>query len=257
MIEGRQAGAGDQRRHRIHRFRCGRPTGRGPHGPEGGPDTAQVMRAPPSWHLAPIPSVPGRSGGEDVERYGLTVGRPMPDVLTKLKTGRHEPGPAAEHDPPARGRPNRRSMAPSLVEFLRNAGGLLPVGELLDATGQDSPGKKSLIQDSGLSLDEAAMKAVKRDSSPARRTANSETQLVEAITREVLGGSPSSPRPCRIRRPWKPRAPGGTGRRAGPGRGGRSEGHGQPDGPGTADAVLAGTGVGTARNKQMAIPAKG
>ena len=126
------------------------------------------------------------------ERYGLTVGRPMPDVLTKLKQADMSLDPLLNMIRAAQGPTESQINGPSLVEFLH----AMPAGCCLwanagRATGQDSPGKKSLIQDSGLSLDEAAMKAVEAGFFAGTENGQlTETQLVEAITREVLGGSP-------------------------------------------------------------------
>ena len=161
--------------------------------PKAARDTAQVMRGAAVLASRAYPHLSPVEAAEKMwERYGLTVGRPMPDVLTKLKQADMSLDPLLNMIRAAQGPTESQINGPSLVEFLRNAGGLLPVGELLDAQqARTPPGKKSLIQDSGLSLDEAAMKAVEAGFFAGTENGQlTETQLVEAITREVLGGSP-------------------------------------------------------------------
>ena len=161
--------------------------------PKAARDTAQVMRGAAVLASRAYPHLSPVEAAEKMwERYGLTVGRPMPDVLTKLKQADMSLDPLLNMIRAAQGPTETQINGPSLVEFLRNAGGLLPVGELLDAQqARTPPGKKSLIQDSGLSLDEAAMKAVEAGFFDGIENGQlTETQLVEAITREVLGGSP-------------------------------------------------------------------
>jgi len=125
-------------------------------------------------------------------KYGLTVNRDLPAILTHLKASNLEIDPLLDTLRGKGPQSDSEIFGQSLVEFLREHGGLAPVGELTDAGTYPTPdGKKKLISDIGKKLDEAAMAAVEAGYFPGTENGQAtETQLVEAILNE-LGGSPT------------------------------------------------------------------
>lgn len=135
---------------------------------------------------------PVESAGKLWAKYGLTVNRDLPAILTHLKASNLEIDPLLDTLRGKGPQSDSEIFGQSLVEFLREHGGLAPVGELTDAGTYPTPaGKKKLISDIGKKLDEAAMAAVDAGYFPGTENGQAtETQLVEAILNE-LGGSPT------------------------------------------------------------------
>jgi pimeloyl-ACP methyl ester carboxylesterase len=73
-------------------------------------------------------------------------------------------------------------FGPSLVEFVRSQGGILPSGELHDADMNNRPFQRNLVQPNGLSVERAATLAVEAGYFPGMESgAITETDLLDAL----------------------------------------------------------------------------
>ena len=116
---------------------------------------------------------------------------PLPEILTKRPNFKAEIDPFIDMLRAGQGPSESDIFGKSLGDFIRERGGLAPVGELLDVEKVKTPAfKTKLIQDMGKRLDEMAMAAVEAGYFPGTENGQlTETQLVEAILNEIGGGS--------------------------------------------------------------------
>lgn len=130
---------------------------------------------------------PVQSAGKLWEKYGLTVRRDMPAVLTQIKSANLDVDPLLDMLRGTGGPTDTATFGQSLVSFLRERGGLAQIGELLDAASYLTPaGQKKLVTDTGMTLDDAAMAA--QEAGYFQNTDH--TALVDAILNE-LNGTPA------------------------------------------------------------------
>lgn len=130
---------------------------------------------------------PVQSASKLWAKYGLTVRRDMPAVLTQIKSANLDVDPLLDMLRGTGGPTDTATFGQSLVTFLRERGGLAQIGELLDAASYPTPaGQKKLITDNGMTLDDAAMTA--QEAGYFQNTDH--TALVEAILNE-LNGNPA------------------------------------------------------------------
>ena len=109
---------------------------------------------------------------------------PLPEILTKRPNFKAEIDPMLDMLRAGKGVKEQDIFGKSLVEFIRERGGLAPVGELQDVGTFDA----KLIQELGAKLDDMAMKAVEAGYFPGTEDGQlTETQLVEAILNELAG----------------------------------------------------------------------
>ena len=116
---------------------------------------------------------------------------PLPEILAKRPNFKAEIDPFLDMIRAGQGPSESDIFGKSLVDFVRERGGLAPVGELLDVEKVKTPAfKTKLIQDMGKRLDEMAMAAVEAGYFPGVESGQlTETQLVEAILNEIGGGA--------------------------------------------------------------------
>ncbi|MFA5026617.1 MAG: hypothetical protein WC713_01980 [Candidatus Methylomirabilota bacterium] len=114
----------------------------------------------------------------------------LPEILTKRPNFKAEIDPLLDMIRAGKGPSEQDIFGKSLVDFIRERGGLAPVGELADVEKIGTPSfQKKLIQDAGKRLDEMAMAAVEAGYFPGTENGQlTETQLVEAILNELGGG---------------------------------------------------------------------
>ena len=113
----------------------------------------------------------------------------LPEILTKRPNFKAEIDPMLDMLRAGQGPSEQDIFGTSLVDFIRERGGLAPVGELQDVEKVKTPAFKSkLIQDLGKRLDEMAMAAVEAGYFPGTEDGQlTESQLVEAILNEIGG----------------------------------------------------------------------
>ena len=116
---------------------------------------------------------------------------PLPEILTKRPNFKAEIDPFLDMIRSGQGPSESDIFGKSLVEFIRDQGGLAPIGELQDVEKIKTPAfRKNLIQELGANLDDMAMKAVEAGYFPGTENGQlTETQLVEAILNEIGGES--------------------------------------------------------------------
>jgi hypothetical protein len=123
------------------------------------------------------------------DKYGLTVSRPLPDVLTRDRRSDAQVDPLLDRlrsgDLPA----EKDIYGKSLVDFLIERGGLRKYGELTDVDLGRGPFQRNLVQpETGMDADRAAEQAVEAGYLQGRGFEDvTERDLFDAIDEELSG----------------------------------------------------------------------
>ena len=122
-------------------------------------------------------------------QYGLNVSRPMPDILTQNLQSDISIDPLIDMLRSGKGLPtDTQVFGKSLTEFIRDAGGLLPAGELRDIDYDRKPFMRNVVQENGMSADMAAEKAVEAGYFPELDMGNiTESDIFNALGDEMGG----------------------------------------------------------------------
>ncbi|CAB4144463.1 hypothetical protein UFOVP456_43 [uncultured Caudovirales phage] len=124
--------------------------------------------------------------------YGLSVTRPLPDVLTRDTRADVSIDPLLDRLRSAQEIRDQDVFGLSLVEFVRNQGGILPSGELQDADVGNRPFQRNLLQPQGMSPDRVAELAIEAGYFPGRTTGDmTESDIFDALDEELRGGTPT------------------------------------------------------------------
>lgn len=124
-------------------------------------------------------------------RYGLTVGRQMPGVLTTRPTSDITLDPLLDALRAGAFPTDQQIFGRSLAEFVRDSGGLVPSGETrtADENMERRPFQKKLTQKDGMSLDKALEAAVQAGYFPGMTAGDlSEADFLNALDDDLRGG---------------------------------------------------------------------
>ena len=139
-----------------------------------------------------ITNLAERSGQDPMalhERYSLTVTRPLPEVLTKKTQADIYLDPLLDRLRTADFPTDAQIFGTSLVEFIRQSGGIQAYGELTDADYDNRPFQRNLIQAQGMTADRAAEMAVEAGYFPDISMEQiTEADLFDALDEELRGG---------------------------------------------------------------------
>jgi len=122
--------------------------------------------------------------------YGLTVGRPMPGVLTTSPTSDITIDPLLDALRAGSFPTDQQIFGRSLAEFVRDSGGLVPSGEILtaDENMERRPFQKKLTQKDGMSLDKALEAAVQAGYFPGMTAGElTEADFLNALDEDLRG----------------------------------------------------------------------
>jgi hypothetical protein len=126
------------------------------------------------------------------QQYSLGVTRPLPDVLTQNTRADIAFDPMLDTLRSGQEITDEQVFGPSLVEFVRSQGGILPSGELLDADMGNRPFQRNLVQAEGLSADQVGERAVQAGYFPGRDIGSiTEADIFDALDEELRGGTPA------------------------------------------------------------------
>jgi hypothetical protein len=126
------------------------------------------------------------------EQYSLGVTRPLPDVLTQNTRADIAFDPMLDTLRSGQEITDEQVFGPSLVEFVRSQGGILPSGELLDADMNNRPFQRNLVQAEGLSADQVGERAVQAGYFFGRDIGSiTEADIFDALDEELRGGTPA------------------------------------------------------------------
>lgn len=124
------------------------------------------------------------------ERYGLTINRKIPDVLTTAPTSDISIDPLLDSLRAGSFPTDREIFGRGLAEFIRDSGGILPSGETLTAQEnmERRPFQKNLVQAKGMSLDKALEAAVQAGYFPNQSTGTlTEADFLNALDEDLRG----------------------------------------------------------------------
>lgn len=154
---------------------------------------ARTAEAYATVYAKTIVNLAERSGQDPMalhERYGLSVNRPLPEVLTKKTQADIYLDPLLDRLRASDFPTDQQVFGTSLVEFIRQAGGIQAYGELVDADYDNRPFQRNLIQPKGMTADRAAELAVEAGYFPdISMESITEADLFDALDEELRGGS--------------------------------------------------------------------
>ncbi len=140
-----------------------------------------------------INSLATRAGIDPValhEQYSLGVSRPLPEILTRDTRADINLDPLLDTLRSGTTPTDMDIFGPSLVEFVRAQGGILPTGELVDADMNNRPFQRNLVQLAGLSPDQIGERAVEAGYFPGRDVGSiTEADIFDALDEELRGGN--------------------------------------------------------------------
>lgn len=123
------------------------------------------------------------------DRYGLTVNRQIPDVLTTAPTSDISIDPLLDSLRAGNFPTDREIFGRSLAEFIRDSGGVVASGETLTAQEnmERRPFQKNLVQPNGMTLDMALEKAVGAGYFPNQNDKLTEADFLNALDEDLRG----------------------------------------------------------------------
>ena len=124
------------------------------------------------------------------QQYGLGVTRPLPDVLTRDTRADINIDPILDTLRNGTVATDEQIFGKSLVEFVREQGGIQPTGELLDADYNNRPFQRNLVQKDGLTADQIAERAIEAGYFEGKTFGDiTETDIYDALDEELRGGN--------------------------------------------------------------------
>lgn len=126
------------------------------------------------------------------QQYSLSVSRPLPEVLTRDTRADINLDPMLDALRAGKSIQDQDIFGPSLVEFVRAQGGIVPSGELVDADIGNRPFQRNLVQPKGLTPDQIGERAVEAGYFPGLDTGSiTEADIFDALDEELRGGNPT------------------------------------------------------------------
>lgn len=124
------------------------------------------------------------------QQYGLGVTRPLPDVLTRDTRADINIDPILDTLRNGTVATDEQIFGKSLVEFVREQGGIQPTGELLDADYNNRPFQRNLVQKDGLTADQIAERAIEAGYFSGKTFGDiTEADIYDALDEELRGGN--------------------------------------------------------------------
>lgn len=124
------------------------------------------------------------------QQYGLGVTRPLPDVLTRDTRADINIDPILDTLRSGTVATDEQIFGKSLVEFVREQGGIQPTGELLDADYNNRPFQRNLVQKDGLTADQIAERAIEAGYFSGKTFGDiTEADIYDALDEELRGGN--------------------------------------------------------------------
>lgn len=125
------------------------------------------------------------------EGYGLTINRPMPEILSQQPTSDITIDPLLDALRAGSFPTDQQIFGRSLAEFVRDSGGLVAMGETLTAQEnmERRPFQKNLVQPTGMTIDKALELAVQAGYFPGQTTGDlTEADFLDALDNDLRGG---------------------------------------------------------------------